>query len=48
MGMGSIFGQTILKKKQITAFPLRDYNETHSGFRSKFFKDTDWLQLERV
>ncbi len=35
------------KEKQITAFPLRDYNQTTFGaFVQNSFKATDWLQLE--
>src|SRR5690606_36674382 len=36
-----------IKEKQVTAFPLRDYNETTFGaFVQNSFKATDWLQLE--
>ena len=35
------------KEKQMTAFPLRDYNQTTFGaFVQNSFKATDWLQLE--
>lgn len=35
------------KEKQITVFPLRDYNQTTFGaFVQNSFKATDWLQLE--
>lgn len=35
------------KEKQITPFPLRDYNQTTFGaFVQNSFKVTDWLQLE--
>lgn len=35
------------KEKQITVFPLRDYNHTTFGaFVQNSFKATDWLQLE--
>jgi len=35
------------KEKQITAFPLRDYNQTTFGaFIQNSIKATDWLQLE--
>ncbi|MEG0917363.1 MAG: TonB-dependent receptor [Myroides sp.] len=35
------------KEKQITAFPLRDYNQiTFGAFVQNSFKATDWLQLE--
>ena len=35
------------KEKQLTAFPLRDYNQTTFGaFVQNSFKATDWLQLE--
>ena len=35
------------KEKQITAFPLRDYNQTTFGaFVQNSFRATDWLQLE--
>lgn len=35
------------KEKQITAFPLRNYNQTTFGaFIQNSFKATDWLQLE--
>lgn len=35
------------KEKQMTAFPLRDYNQTTFGaFFQNSFKATDWLQLE--
>lgn len=35
------------KEKQITAFPLRDYNQTTFGaFVQNNFNATDWLQLE--
>lgn len=35
------------EEKQMTAFPLRDYNQTTFGaFVQNSFKATDWLQLE--